>query len=244
MWTKQEICSFVDLTSLNAYDSVKSINQFLEQALIYSKSDFKVAAVCLFPNFASLAVEKLKNTDIKTAVVAGVFPHSQSFLSTRLNECELALESGVDELDIVINLGALIEKDYDTVLDEIKAVKNLMGSKTLKVILETGFLKEEAMIRKASELALAGGADFLKTSTGKEFSGADKKAVKTMCEVLADHHTIKGEKRGLKISGGIRTYEDAFSYLALTESILGKEFIIPDLFRIGASSLVKNLMDD
>ena len=125
-WTKKEICSFVDLTSLNSFDSIKSIQSFLEDALDFEKNDFPVAAVCLFPNFSSLAVNELKRSRIKTAVVAGNFPNAQGFLSTKLNECELALEAGVDEIDIVLNLGGFDLGDYDHVIDEIKVFKGLM----------------------------------------------------------------------------------------------------------------------
>src|SRR5690606_4152297 len=130
------------------------------------------AAVCLYPNFAKMAKDKLKNSGIKTAVVAGNFPSSQGFLSTKLQECEFALEAGADEVDIVLNLGEFDDGNYTQVVDEIRAFKGLMPNKTLKVILETGYLKTPERIEKASELAITGGADFIKTSTGKEFLGA------------------------------------------------------------------------
>src|SRR5690554_4637368 len=221
MWTKKEVCGLVDLTSLNAYDSVKSIDQFLDQALSYKTKGFQVAAICLYPNFAAQAVNTLQNTSIKTAVVAGNFPNSQGFLSTKLNECELALEAGVDEVDIVLNLGAFDDGDYDHVVNEVKAFKGLMPNKCLKVILETGYLK---------------------TSTGKEVPGATIEAVDVMAKViskLSPSHTV-----GLKISGGVRTYDDALRYLEVVEKHLGGAFITPELLRIGASSLVTNLMND
>lgn len=244
MWNPKEICSFVDLTSLNTSDSQQSVEQFLNKSLEYHKQEFKVAAVCLFPNFGRKAVEKLENTDIKTAVVAGNFPNSQSFLSVRLHECELALDSGVDEIDIVLNIGELLDKNYTQVSDEVRAFKNLMGDKKLKVILETGLLKDTSLIKKASELAIEGGADFIKTSTGKDFQGADLEAVVAMSEVIASHYKSSNKQVGLKISGGVKTYSDAVRYFEKVESILGKEFMTPDLLRIGASSLVQNLMDE
>ncbi|WP_417265038.1 deoxyribose-phosphate aldolase [Brumimicrobium sp.] len=242
MWTKKEVCGLVDLTSLNAYDSVKSIDQFLDQALSYKTKGFQVAAICLYPNFAAQAVNTLQNTSIKTAVVAGNFPNSQGFLSTKLNECELALEAGVDEVDIVLNLGAFDDGDYDHLVNEVKAFKGLMPNKCLKVILETGYLKTSDRIKLASELAIEGGADFIKTSTGKEFPGATIEAVDVMAKViskLSPSHTV-----GLKISGGVRTYDDALRYLEVVEKHLGGAFITPELLRIGASSLVTNLMND
>lgn len=241
-WTKKEICSFVDLTSLNSFDSVKTVNSFLSDALDFEKKGFPVAAVCLFPNFSAMAVEELKNSSIKTAVVAGNFPNSQGFLSTRLNECELALEADVDEIDIVLNLGEFDAGDHDRVVDEIKAFKGLMPNQTLKVILETGYLKTPERIRLASELAIKGGADFIKTSTGKEFPGASIEAVEIMAEVIAKNQSER--KVGLKISGGVKTYEDALEYFKVVEKHLSKEYMTPKYLRIGASSLVRNLMND
>src|SRR5690554_5147498 len=242
MWTKKEVCGLVDLTSLNAYDSVKSIDQFLDQALSYKTKGFQVAAICLYPNFAAQAVNTLQNTSIKTAVVAGNFPNSQGFLATRLNECELALEAGVDEVDIVLNLGEFENKEYKHVSDEVSAFKGLMPHKTLKVILETGYLKTPEKIRLASELAVDGGADFIKTSTGKEFPGANLEAVETMAKFLSERSG--SQKVGLKISGGVRTYEDALQYFECVENHLGASFMTPETLRIGASSLVRNLMND
>ena len=241
-WTKKQICSFVDLTSLNSYDSVESVKAFLTDALDFEKKGFPVAAVCLFPNYSALAVKELNNSSLKTAVVAGNFPNSQGFLSTKLNECELALEAGVDEIDIVLNLGAFDAGNHDHVVDEIKAFKGLMPKKTLKVILETGYLKTPERIRLASELAIQGGADFIKTSTGKEFPGASLEAVEIMAQVIAENKS--DNKVGLKISGGVRTYEDALEYFEIIEKHLGKAFMTPDYLRIGASSLVRNLMNE
>ncbi len=241
-FTKKEICSFVDLTSLNSYDSLNSVKAFLSEALDFEKKGFSVAAVCLFPNFSALAVNELKDSSIKTAVVAGNFPNSQGFLSTKLNECELALAAGVDEIDIVLNLGEFDVGDHDHVVEEIKAFKGLMPKKTLKVILETGYLKTPERIRLASELAIQGGADFIKTSTGKEFPGATLEAVEIMAQVISENKSTR--KIGLKISGGIRTYEDALEYFEVVEKYLGEEFMTSDFLRIGASSLVRNLMNE
>jgi deoxyribose-phosphate aldolase len=242
MWTKNEVCSLVDLTSLNSNDSVKSIDKFLNQAMNFENKGFSVAAVCFYPNFSAQAVKALKDSSIKIAVVAGNFPNSQGFLSTKLNECELALEAGADEIDIVLNLGAFEDGDHEHVVNEVKAFKGLMRNKCLKVILETGCLKTPERIQLASELAIKGGADFIKTSTGKEFPGASIEAVEIMAKVIAGSKST--QKVGLKISGGVRTYEDALAYLEVVEKHLGKSFITPNKLRIGASSLVTNLMND
>lgn len=241
MWTKKEISGFVDLTSLNSFDSNLHIEKFINQALEYERKGYPVAAVCLYPNFSSLAVRLLKDSAIKTAVVAGNFPSSQGFISSKLLECKTALLAGVDEIDIVLNLGEFDSENYNLVVDEIKAFKSLMPKKTLKVILETGYLKTPERIRLASELAIQGGADFIKTSTGKEFPGASLEAVEVMAKVVAKN--TSADPVGIKISGGVRTYEDALKYFDLIEKYLGREFITPEKLRIGASSLVKNLID-
>lgn len=238
MWTKQEISNFVDLTSLNSYDSPKSIQRFLDQTKAYDKDGFSVAAVCLYPNFAPIAVEALKDSSIMVAVVSGNFPNSQGFPTTKLHEVGLALDAGVDEVDVVINLGAFEDGDYTRVVDEIKAYKGIMPNQVLKVILETGYLETPERIYKASELAIEGGADFIKTSTGKEFPGATLEAVETMAKAIS----ASKNKVGLKISGGIRTYEDAIQYFELVEKYLGKNFMTPRMLRIGASSLMKDLI--
>lgn len=241
-FSRKEICSYVDLTSLNSYDSVKSVQKFLDNALKLEGKGYPVAAVCLYPNFGLQGVKTLEKSKIKVAVVAGNFPNAQGFLSTKLNECQLVLEAGVDEVDVVLNLGEFEDGNYQSVIDEIKAYKGLMPEKSLKVILETGYLKTPERIRLASELAIQGGADFIKTSTGKEFPGASHEAVKVMASVIRENLTIR--KVGLKISGGVRTYEDALTYFEIIEQELGREYMTPDFLRIGASSLVEDLTND
>ena len=243
MCKSEKISSFIDLTSLNAFDSSKSNEAFIQKAIENKKKGFNVAAVCLYPNFAQLAKTALKGTGIRTAVVAGSFPSSQSFLSTRLNECEMALNAGADEIDIVLNLGAFDEGDFEQAQKEITAFKGLMPNKVLKVILETGYLKTEGRITKAAQIAIDGGADFIKTSTGKEFPGATIKAVETMAHVIKKHREQTGKTIGLKVSGGVRTKDQATQYIDAVAVILGNEFIHPATFRIGASSLLKDLMN-
>lgn len=243
MLTPKEISNLVDLTSLNTFDSSKSIDAFLKQTHLYNKDGFKVAAVCFYPNFAKQAVDALKGSGIKTAVVAGSFPSSQSFLSTRLNECEMALEAGAEEIDIVLNLGAFEQGNHEQVIEEVLAFKGLMPENDLKVILETGYLSSESRIKKAAELAIMGGADFIKTSTGKEFPGADISAVKIMANAIKEHKINSGKEVGLKVSGGVRTKEQAQEYIDVVKEILDDTYIHPDHFRIGASSLLKNLTE-
>lgn|SRR5690554_1800556 len=241
-WTKKEICSYVDLTSLNSYDSIQSINDFLAKALAFEAKGYPVAAVCFYSNFGALAVETLKESKIKTAVVAGNFPSAQGFISAKLHECELAIATDVDEVDVVLNLGEFDSGNYENVVAEVRAYKGMMPDKCLKIILETGYLKTAERIRKASELAIEGGADFIKTSTGKEFPGASLEAAEVMADVIKKH--LSKRKVGLKISGGVRTYEDALAYFSLIEKILGRDYMTPDYLRIGASSLVANLVNE
>ncbi len=242
MRTPENISKLVDLTSLNAFDSQERIEQFLAMAIDYYQRGFKVAAVCLYPNFGQQAVERLKKVPIKTAVVGAHFPASQGFLSTRINECELALQAGVDEIDIVMNLGAFDMNDNQQVADEIRAIKGLMEHQQLKVILETGYLELEDRIRRAASIAVEAGADFIKTSTGKEFPGASLDAAKIMAQVIKEHREKTGKTVGLKISGGVRTREQASTFIEAISAILGEDYIHPSTFRIGASSLLKNLM--
>lgn len=241
MWTKQQVCNLIDLTSLNPTDSKESITLFIENAKTLEKRGFPVAAICVFPNFASLAVDLLKDTTINVAVVAGNFPNSQGFLTNRLEECKMALDLGVDEVDIVLNLGEFTAGNNEKVVAEIKAFKALMPNKILKVILETGCLKTDEKIETAAQLAIEGGADFLKTSTGKVYPGATPSAVETIAKVANAHRIYTDKEIGIKVSGGVRSYETALEYIAIIEKWLGDEFIQNKNFRIGASSLVDHL---
>lgn len=240
MWTKSEVCSFVDLTSLNSFDSNPSVKRFLNDALAFKDKGYAVAAVCLYPNFAPLAKEILQGSSIKLAVVAGNFPSSQSFLSIKLDECRKALEYGVDEIDVVLNIGMFEEGNYDAVQLEIEEIKKIMPNKKLKVILETGYLKTPERIRLASTIAINGGADFIKTSTGKEFPGADIEAVSIMASTIKELDKVGVV--GVKVSGGVRLYEDAIEYLKVIQKSFGDSQMNPDFVRIGASSLVKNMV--
>lgn len=244
MWSKKQVCNLVDLTSLNTYDSEESILAFLENARNLEQKGYPVAAVCVFPNFAEIAVKELADSSVKVAVVAGNFPNAQGLLTTRLLECENALKAGVDEVDIVLNLGAFRAGKHQQVIEEVAAFKRLMPHKTLKVILETGYLKTEERIQTASRLAIAGGADFIKTSTGKDFPGANPTAVEAMVKVVNEERIYTEKEVGIKVSGGVRSYEAALEYIAIVEKFLGDEFITKEQFRIGASSLVADLTNE
>lgn len=237
----------IDLTSLMGADTETKVAAFTEQVNGYEGMDESVpnvAAICVYPNFVETVKETLHDPKVKIACVSGAFPASQSFIEVKIAETALAVAAGADEIDIVLNLGKFLEGEYEEASSEIEEQKAACRSAHLKVILETGALKESELIRKASILSLYSGADFLKTSTGKEYAGASLEAAYTMCQVLKEYHKKHGEKRGIKFSGGIRTPEDAVKYYCIVKRILGEEWLTPDLLRIGASSLVESLQKE
>lgn len=240
---KKFLHSTIDLTTLAGADTEEKVAQ-----LVGSVNDFEgtedvpsVAAICVYPNFVKTVREVLTASGVQVACVSGAFPASQSFAEVKIAETALAIAAGADEIDIVLNLGAFLSGDYLEASTEIEEQKATARGAHLKVILETGALKEPELIRRASILALFSGADFLKTSTGKEYPGADLRAAYILCSVLREYKDKYGEQRGVKFSGGIRSAEEAVKYYTLVEAILGKEWLDNRFFRIGASSLVGSL---
>lgn len=229
--------SLIDLTTLEGKDDNKRIVELCKKAI-----DSGTAAVCVYPTLVKTARQALNETRQKVASVAGAFPSGQLPLKLRLEEAKFALEEGADEIDMVISRGKFLDGEYNFVYDEIAAFKNICGQKTLKVILETGELDSPDNIRIASDIALHAGADFIKTSTGKISVNATLSSVCVMLEAIKDFYTTSGKKCGIKPSGGISDGNTAVKYLRMTENILGKEWLIPDLFRFGASRLVDNLL--
>lgn len=234
------LISFIDLTSLGSNDSTETVDRLVKKAT-QGFSGTTPAAVCVFPEYGPFVKQNLP-TQIKTAVVGGNFPTGRTFTQAKLKEIECICQTGVDEIDIVLNHGHFFDQNYTAIINEISAIKQVMGSKHLKVILETGILGSEENIRIASELAIEAGADFIKTSTGKTTIGASPEAVATMCETIKNHAKKTGKKIGIKPSGGIRTPEDAITYYSIIKAILGEEWLTPTLFRLGASSLFDNLI--
>jgi len=235
-YSKKQVYELLDITSLSVSDTRSSIHTFTQEINQLATQGYIPAAICVYPNFGEL-VKKESHPEIKTAVVSACFPASQSFEEVKLLECERAIAVGVDEVDIVMNIGAFLQGDFSTVMAEIQHIKSIVGNKTLKVILETGILTSQ-QITKASELAIEAGADFLKTSTGKVNIGATLNAVKNMCQSI--HKS--GQEIGVKVSGGIKTYEDALKYISVVDEVLGTSHIHKNTFRIGASSLAKELL--
>lgn len=248
-WDRPEILAacigLMDLTSLNTTDTVakiesmaRKVNQFRENYPAYPQ----VAAICVYPNFTKTVRETLTDKSVKLAVVAGVFPSSQSFPEIKCAECKMAAEAGADEIDIVLSLNHFLAGEYDMASREISDMKLASGSAHLKVILESGTLKEPELIYKASMLSMQAGAHFIKTSTGKTEPAATPEAAFVMCSAIKDYYNKTGVKTGFKPAGGIVTPEDAILYYAIVESVLGKEWLNPELFRLGASRLANNLL--
>ncbi|MDR1371625.1 MAG: deoxyribose-phosphate aldolase [Dysgonamonadaceae bacterium] len=238
------IYSCIDLTTLNTEDSRESVWRFVQQVNDFdgSSSDISnVAAICVYPNFVSVVKEAL-TVDTRIASVAGGFPSSQTFPEVKIAEVGLAVADGADEIDIVLNVGAFFDGNYDDLCGEIAEIKEACRDAHLKVILETALLKTADNIHRAAILAMYSGADFLKTSTGKGYAGASPEAVFVLCSAIKEYERLHGTKIGVKVSGGVRTAEDAVKYYTIVKEILGNEWLTPKLFRIGASSLAENIL--
>lgn len=240
----KRLYSCIDLTSLNATDTREDIWKFTEKVNGQDgTSDLaNVAAICVYPNFIETVKEAL-TADVKIASVAGGFPSSQTFTEVKIAETALAVASGADEIDIVLNLGFFMDENYEELSEEIDEIKHACREAKLKVILETGALKSAKNIMKASLLALYSGADFIKTSTGKGYEGATLEAAYVMCTTIREYTAKTGRKAGFKASGGISTTENAVKYYTIVKEVLGEEYLNNEYFRIGASRLADNLLD-
>ena len=236
--------SCLDMTSLNTEDNQESICRFTEAVNDFEGSKLNisnVAAICVYPNFVS-SVKEVLTADVRVAAVAGGFPSSQTFSEIKIAEVSLAVANGAEEIDIVFNAGAFFEENWEDLCREIEDIKKACKDAQLKVILETGLLKTASNIRKATILSIYSGADFIKTSTGKVYSGANPESVYIICQTVKEFYKIHQKKIGIKISGGVRTVEDALKYYTLVKEILGEEWLTPQYFRIGASGLATNLL--
>lgn len=243
----EKLFSCIDLTSLNTSDSRSSISAFLKKV-----NDFpslypelpSVAAVCLYPSFAEMARKTLQVEGVNLAVVAGVFPSSQSFIEIKEAECRMSVDKGADEVDVVIPVGYLLDGNYQKVYEEVKAMKDAVGGAHLKVILETGELNTLTNIKIASIIAMEAGADFIKTSTGKVAENASLQAAYVMCHAIKEFEAKHNKKIGFKPAGGISTLDDALGYAALVKYILGEERIDNEYFRFGASRLANSILKE
>lgn len=243
---KLERCfSLMDITTLKSEDTPSSVRAFVEKINALSThypSCPLPAAICVYPNFASVVRETLR-VPVKVAAVAGAFPSSQSFLEVKCLESRMAVENGADEVDIVLALNAFLEGDEERASQEIRAIRQAVGESChLKVILETGVLADEEKIYRASMLAMESGADFIKTSTGKVPVNATPEAARVMCRAIADYYARTGKKVGFKAAGGISTAEEALQYMQIVEEILGSQWLTPALLRLGVSRLGNSLL--
>lgn len=238
------IYSLLDITRLEGTDNRSQINRFVTLVLDnYRLFGCKPAALCVFPVFAIQVKDLLAGTDIKTACVAGAFPHGQLPLHMKADEVKFALDAGADEIDYVINRGRFLEDGAEYLFEEISHIRQVCGSGTLlKVILETGELEKPENMKRAAAAAIKGGADFVKTSTGKSAESATVKSVEMLCEAIKDYFLRTGIKIGIKPSGGISEPEDAERYIQTIIRGTGPEWIHPERMRIGASRLATKLL--
>ena len=244
---KKQIFHCIDLTSLRCTDTEESIMKFTEKVneFVDKYPDLEnVAAICVYPNMAEIVNDTLEADDVKIACVSGGFPSSQTFMEVKVAETAMALHTGAEEIDIVMPVGKFLCGDYEGRCDEISELKDICGEKPLKVILETGALMTASNIKKAAILAMYSGADFIKTSTGKEAISATPEAALVMCEAIREYYKETGRKVGFKAAGGIDTVKKALAYYTIVKEVLGEEWLNNGLFRIGTSRLANLLLAD
>ena len=240
-----QLVSFIDLTTLNATDSPNSVSKFIENGLAKLKENNlpEVAAFCVFSNFIELTKKTLEKTSIKTACVAAAFPHGQAGLGSKVAEVTEAAIRGADDIDIVINRGLVLDGDYDIMEQEVLAFKASSGTAHLKSILEVCEI-DLSQVYESSKRAINAGSDFIKTSTGKGTSGASLEASLVMCKAIKEHFDETGLRVGFKAAGGISTSAEAMKYYNLVGFMLGEKWQNNTYFRIGASSLLQNIISD
>jgi len=235
----------MDLTTLQGDDTPGKVRQMAAKGIRPDPSDPTVppvAALCVYPSLVPTAVEAVANTSIKVASVATYFPSGQVPLDGKITEVENVVAAGADEVDMVINRGAFLRGDYRAMCEEIVAIKKACGPAHLKVILETGELGNLDNVRRASVLSIACGADFIKTSTGKISEAATLPVTLVMLETIREHFANTGQHIGMKPAGGIRSAKEAISYLVMINETLGPQWLSPDLFRFGVSSLLNDVL--
>lgn len=243
----KQLFNCIDLTTLRSEDNTTTVANFTKRVNAFEEEygDMpNVAAICVYPNYAGTVRMNLEVSDVNIAAVSGGFPSSQTFTEVKIAETMLAVKDGADEIDIVINVGDMLGGNYEEVCDDIAELKSACGEAHLKVILETGALKTAEMIKKASILAIYSGADFIKTSTGKQEPAATLEAAYVMCQAIKEYYDKTGTKIGFKPAGGISTTADAVKYYCIVAALLGEEWLNNRYFRIGASRLANNLLSD
>jgi deoxyribose-phosphate aldolase len=245
VWGLELAIRMIDLTTLEGKDTEGKVYALCRKAMRPDPSDREiphVAAVCVYPTMVPFVKAALAGSDVKVAAVATGFPSGQTFREIKVEETRRTVAVGADEIDMVIDRGAFLSGDYQKVFDEIAEVKEACGPAHLKVILETGELANYDQVRKASLIAMYAGADFIKTSTGKVGTNATLPVTLVMLEAIRDFHHATGKKIGMKPAGGISNAKLALAYLVVLYETLGSEWMTPDLFRLGASSLLNDIL--
>ena len=244
---KKQLFHCIDLTTLKCTDTEESVMKLTEKVneFVDKYPDLEnVAAICVYPNMAEIVNDTLEADNVKIACVSGGFPSSQTFMEVKVAETAMALHTGAEEIDIVMPVGKFLCGDYEGMCDEIGELKDICGEKPLKVILETGVLRSASNIKKAAILAMYSGADFIKTSTGKETISATPEAAWVMCETIKEYYKETGRKVGFKAAGGIDSVKKALAYYTIVKEVLGEEWLNNGLFRIGASRLANQLLSE
>jgi deoxyribose-phosphate aldolase len=239
------VLNMIDLTTLEGKDTIGKVKQMCYKA--HHLHDAieglpSVAAVCVYPTMVKLAKTELTGTNVKVASVSTAFPSGQAPMSVKLDDTKFALESGADEIDMVISRGKFLSGEYNFVFDEIAAIKEVCGKARLKVIIETGELSTLDNVRLASDIAIHAGADFIKTSTGKISPAATMPVTYTMLQAIRDHFLETGKMVGMKPAGGISTSKLALHYLVMVKETLGDDWLNNNYFRFGASSLANDVL--
>ena len=246
--TKDELAKMLgclDYTSLKSTDSDETILEMTEKINRFFSSNPDIptfAGICVYPCYAETVSKSLEIEDIHTVCVSGGFPSSQTAMEIKIAETAMAVHDGADEIDIVMPVGRFLSGEYEYIADEMQELKDVCGDRTLKVILETSLLGNLTNVKKAAIMAMYSGADFIKTSTGKENSTATPEAFLVMCQAIKEYAGETGRKVGIKAAGGISTISDAFLYYRIVKEVLGKEWLNKSLFRIGTSRLAGKLI--
>lgn len=244
----RRIFNSIDLTTLRSTDSNQSVAEFTEKVNAHEEAhpDLpSVASICVYPSMVQLVRTVLDVSSVRIASVAGGFPSGQTFIEVKVAEIALAISAGADEIDVPFPIGDFLDHDYEEVADQIQEMKETCRQAPLKIILETGALETPEKIRDAAILSLYSGADFIKTSTGKEYPGASLEAAYVMCQVVKEYYDKTRRMVGVKISGGVATPEEALRYYTLVKAVLGEKWVESnEYFRIGASRLAKGLLSE
>ena len=244
---KKFLMGSIELTTLKTTDSEESVMRFTERVNDFD-NDYPalphVATICVYPRFASVVSETLQVEGVEVACVSGSFPSSQALIEVKVAETALALKDGATEIDMVMSVGAFLSEDYETVCDEISELKAVCGERKLKVILETGLLPSASAIKKASLLAMYAGADYIKTSTGKEKPAATPEAAYVMCQAIKEYYEKTGIQIGFKPAGGLNTVHDALVYYTIVKVVLGERWLTNQWFRLGTSRLANLLLSE